>query len=72
MIEDLRGGAINAMVVQDPFQIGYAAVKTLVDKLNGHPPPKQMNLSARVVTKADLDHPDVHELLFPDLAKYLN
>lgn len=72
MIEDLRAGVIDAMVVQDPFKIGYEAVKTLVDKLHGHPPPKQTDLSARVVTKADLDQPDVHALLFPDLAKYLN
>src|SRR5579864_7403274 len=72
MIEDLRGGTIDAMVVQDAFKIGYEAVKTLADKLNGHPPPKKLDLSARVVTKADLDKPDVHALLFPDLGKYLN
>jgi len=72
MIEDLRAGVIHAMVVQDAFQIGYEAVKTLVEKLHGHPPPKQMDLSAQVITKADLDKPDVHALLFPDLGKYLN
>ena len=72
MIEDLREGVIHAMVVQDAFQIGYQAVKTLVDKLHGNPPAKKVDLSARVVTKADLDKPDVHALLFPDLGKYLN
>lgn len=72
MIEDLRAGVIHAMVVQDPFQIGYEAVKTLVDKLHGHPPPKQMDLNARVITRPDLDKPDVHALLFPDLQRYLN
>jgi ribose transport system substrate-binding protein len=72
MIDDLRAGVIDAMVVQDPFKIGYEAVKTLVDKLNGQAPTKQMDLSARVVTKADLETPDVKALLFPDLQKYLN
>jgi ribose transport system substrate-binding protein len=72
MIEDLRAGVIHAMVVQDPFKMGYDAVKTLVDKLHGNPPAKQIDLSARVVTKGDLDKPDVHALLFPDLQKYLN
>jgi ribose transport system substrate-binding protein len=72
MIEDLRAGVIDAMVVQDPFKIGYEAVKTLVDKLHGHPPPKQMDLSAQVVTKADLEKAEIHALLFPDLQKYLN
>jgi ribose transport system substrate-binding protein len=65
LIEDLKGGTIDAMVVQDPFKMGFQAVKTLVDKLNGATPPKRIDLAARVVTKADLDKPDVHELLFP-------
>ncbi|MBI3470606.1 MAG: substrate-binding domain-containing protein [Candidatus Solibacter usitatus] len=69
MVEDMKGGAIDAMVVQDPFRMGYEAVKTLVDQMNGHPPPKRMDLSARVLTKPDLDLPEVKKLLFPDLAK---
>jgi ribose transport system substrate-binding protein len=72
MIEDLRAGIIDAMVVQDPFKMGYEAVKTLVDKLHGQIPPKRMDLSARVVTRQNLDRPDVHAVLFPDLQKYLN
>jgi ribose transport system substrate-binding protein len=58
------------MVVQDPFKMGFEAVKTLVDKLNGVTPPKRVDLPARVVHKADLDKPDVHELLYPDVKKY--
>ena len=71
MVEDVRAGVIDAMVVQDPFKMGYEAVKSVVDKLNGHPPPKKMDLSGRVITKADLDKPDVKALLFPDIDKYL-
>ena len=70
LIEDLKGGTIDAMVVQDPFKMGFEAVKTLVDKLNGVTPPKRVDLPARVVHKADLDKPDVHELLYPDVKKY--
>jgi ribose transport system substrate-binding protein len=65
LIEDLKGGTIDAMVVQDPFKMGFEAVKTLVDKLNGSTPPKRIDLPARVVHKADLDKPDVHQLLYP-------
>src|SRR3984893_2356343 len=71
MIEDLKNGAIDAMVVQDPFKMGYQAVKTQVDHLRGITIPKRIDLSARVITKPDLDKPDVKELLFPDLDKYL-
>ncbi len=71
MIDDLRQGTLDAIVVQDPFRIGYQAVKTLVDKLNGHAPPRQMDLNARVLVKADLDKPEIKQLLFPDVRKYL-
>lgn len=71
LIEDLKTGAIDALVVQDPFKMGYEAVKTQVDHLRGHNPPKRIDLSARVIVKPDLDKPDVKALLFPDLDKYL-
>jgi ribose transport system substrate-binding protein len=71
LIEDLKGGTIQALAVQDPFRMGFEAVKTLVDKLNGITPPKQIDLPARVVTKDDLDKPEVRELLHPDVKKYL-
>lgn len=72
LVEDLRGGAIDALVAQDPFRIGYEAVKTLVDKLHGRTPPRRMDLHARVVTRADLERPEVKRLLFPDFRKYLH
>ena len=68
MVEDLKAGAIDAMVVQDPFKIGYEAVRTQVDALNGKQLPKRIDLSARVITKPDLEKPDVKALLFPDLS----
>lgn len=71
MIADMRGGVIQAMVVQDPFQIGFQAVGTIRDKLEGRTPPKQINLEGRVITPENLDKPDVQKLLTPDLKKYL-
>lgn len=70
-IDDLKGGTVDALIAQDPFRMGYEAVRTLVDKLNGKTPPRLVNLSARVVTRADLGKPEVKALLFPDLKKYL-
>ena len=70
-VEDLKAGTVDALVAQDPFRIGYEAVRTLVDRLNGKTPPRLLNLDARVVTRADLDRPDVKALLFPDLRRYL-
>ena len=72
LVRDLKDGSIDALVAQDPFRMGYEAVKTLVDKLHGTDPPKMIDLSATVVTKGDLDKPEIKALLFPDVKKYLN
>ena len=71
LVADLRAGAIQAMVVQDPYRMGYEAVHTLVEKLGGKQPPKHIDLSARVVNRGDLDKPEIRALLFPDLKKSL-
>lgn len=70
MVRDLREGTIDALVAQDPFRIGYEAVQTLVDKLHGKTPPKRIDLSARVITKPDLEKPEIKALLNPDVKKY--
>ncbi len=71
LVEDLANGTIDALIAQDPFKIGYEAVKAVSEKLNGGSPTKQIDLTAVVVTKADLDKEEIKKLLHPDLAKYL-
>ncbi len=71
LVEDLSGGTIDALVAQDPFKIGFEAVRAVAEKLDGKTPPKKMDLSAKVITKADLDQPEIQALLHPDLGKYL-
>jgi ribose transport system substrate-binding protein len=63
--EGLRDDVIDALVVQDPFYIGYAGVKTIVQKLNGVEPPKRIDSPARLVTAAHLDDADIVKLLDP-------
>jgi ribose transport system substrate-binding protein len=54
LLEDLRGGTISAMVVQDPQGMGYEAVRTIVDKLNGKQPPKRIDMHAKVLRREDV------------------
>lgn len=63
MVEDLRTGAIDAMVVQDPQRMGYEAVRTLVQKLDGKSVPKRLDLNAIIVQKKDLGEEQVKKLL---------
>ncbi|MGA8028104.1 MAG: substrate-binding domain-containing protein [Bryobacteraceae bacterium] len=62
-VEALEDGTANAMLVQDPFHIGYEAVKSLSEKLRGRTPAKRLEIPARVIVKADLEKPDVRALL---------
>ena len=67
LIADLSAGVIDALVAQDPFRIGYEGVKAVTEKLDGKSPEKKIDLSATVITKADLDKPEIQKLLHPDL-----
>ena len=42
LVDDLKGGVIDALVVQDPFNIGYTAVKTVVEKIKGGTPANRL------------------------------
>ncbi len=70
--QDLKDGVTDALVVQDPFQIGYTAVKTITQALNGETPEKRIETPIHVLTADDLARPEIDELLHPDLDKYLN
>jgi ribose transport system substrate-binding protein len=63
--QDLKEGVIDALVVQDPYQIGYVGVKTVIQHLNGETPPKQIEMPARVVRAGDLADPEIQKLLNP-------
>ena len=71
LLDDLRGGVVDALVVQDPFKMGHDTVKVLVDRLKGITPPKRIDLEAQVVRKEDLDKPEMKQLLHPEVSKYL-
>ncbi|WP_437817678.1 ABC transporter substrate-binding protein [Sorangium sp. So ce1078] len=67
----LREGDIEALVVQDPFNMGYVALKTMVAHLRGEKVERRIDTVARVVTKQDLDDPAVKEIVNPDTARWL-
>ena len=67
LVDDLKGGTIQAMVVQDPFKMGYETVKTLVEKLDGKTPAKRLDLPAKVIFAEDAGKPENQRLLSPEL-----
>ncbi len=71
LVAALRDGDIEGLVVQDPFNMGYLAVKTMADHLRGKPVDKRIDTGAKYVDKSNLDDPKIKELLSPDLKKWL-
>lgn len=71
LIDYLKSGVIDALIVQDPFRIGYESVRAAVKKLDGGTPEKIHDLSARLVTLENLNDPGVQAQINPDLKKYL-
>jgi ribose transport system substrate-binding protein len=72
LVADLRHRHIDALIVQDPFKMGYESVKAIAMKRNGQTPPASIDSGATLVTRNDLEKPDIIPLLFPDIQRYLN
>ncbi|MFO0674417.1 MAG: substrate-binding domain-containing protein [Polyangiaceae bacterium] len=71
LVTALRDGDVDGLVVQNPFNMGYLAIKTMVDVLKGKPVEKRIDTGARLVTKANIEDPAVKEVIAPDLKKWL-
>jgi ribose transport system substrate-binding protein len=71
LVEGLKAGKVDGLVVQDPFQMGYLSVKTMVSHLKGEKVEKVIDTGSTFVEKANLDDPKVKALLEPDLEKWL-
>ncbi|HLJ54981.1 MAG TPA: substrate-binding domain-containing protein [Chthonomonadaceae bacterium] len=64
-IEALKAGTIQALVVQDPYQMGYKGVKTAMKAIKKEPVDKKVDSGLTVVTKENMDTSDVQKLLHP-------
>jgi ribose transport system substrate-binding protein len=71
MLTALQAGELDGFVVQNPMKIGYLAVKTLVQHLRGEEVPRRIDTGSILITKQNLNEPEIHELLNPDLGKWL-
>jgi ribose transport system substrate-binding protein len=71
LIEDIKAGTLDSLVVQNPFKMGYLSVRTLVDQIHGKTPEKRIDTGATLVSAANLTQPAIQELLNPPLSTYL-
>jgi len=71
MIAALRDGELSGFVVQNPMKIGYLGVKTLVEHIRGEQVPSQIDTGSLLVTRENMNQPEIHDLLNPDLSRWL-
>ncbi len=71
-VDDLKKGDVQGLVVQNPVRMSYLAVLTLMKHLRGETVEKRIDTGVTVVTPENLNEPEIQELIYPPLAKYLN
>ncbi|MEO0070251.1 MAG: ABC transporter substrate-binding protein [candidate division WOR-3 bacterium] len=64
-IEALKRGTIQALIVQNPFRMGYEGVKIAVKAIKGKKIPRRVDTGVTVVTKANMNQPKIQKLLYP-------
>jgi ribose transport system substrate-binding protein len=65
-IEGLEAGTVQALILQDPFKMGFEGVKALCQVLRGKgKPEKRIDTGAKVVTKENMNTPEMQKILYP-------
>ena len=63
LLAALKHGDINAIVAQNPYKMGYLAVKTVVAAIRGEKFEQRVDTGCELVTKDNLDTPAVQAIL---------
>jgi ribose transport system substrate-binding protein len=67
LVKFLQDGTIAALVVQDPFRMGYDGVKTALAASKGEKVPASLDTGANIITKANMNSARSQELLNPKI-----
>ncbi|MBW3543058.1 MAG: substrate-binding domain-containing protein [Planctomycetes bacterium] len=65
IVAGLKDGIVHGVVLQDPVNMGYLAVQTMVQHLDGKPVENRIPTGEYLATPANLDEPRSQELLHP-------
>ena len=67
----LLAGDVQGLVVQNPMQMGYLGVKSMVALLRGEKLAPVVDTGVGFVTKANFNSPEMADIVHPPLDKYL-
>ncbi len=64
-VDAVREGVVNALVVQNPFQMGYQGVDTVIRKIREGEEIGSQDTGITLVTEENVDDPEVQAVLNP-------
>ena len=70
-VQDLKNGDVQGLVVQNPVLMGYLSVVTMFKHLQGEKVEQRIDTGVVLVTAENMEKPEIKELLYPPLDKYL-
>jgi ribose transport system substrate-binding protein len=71
LIKALENRELQGLILQNPMQMGYLGVKTLVAHLKGEKVEQRIDTGATVATPENMNQPAIRQLLEPDVKKWL-
>ena len=71
LVGDMLEGAIDSIVVQDPFKMGYESTRQMAFHLQGADTIPHIDSGAYLLTPENVDLPEMREIVFPDLEYWL-
>jgi ribose transport system substrate-binding protein len=70
-VDAMRNKQLNGVVVQNPFNMSYLGVKTMVEHLEGKPVDRRVDTGVTMITPENLEDPASQTLLHPPVDQYL-
>ncbi len=71
LVKALEDGEMHGLVLQDPINMGYLGVKTMVRHLRGEKVEERIDTGSTVATAENMNDPKVRGLLEPEFKKWL-
>jgi ribose transport system substrate-binding protein len=71
LVDGLKNGVLDGLIIQNPLNMGYLAVKTMASVIKGEKVESRIDTGAELVTKANMDDDTHKALLSPDLKQWL-
>jgi len=72
LVGALRSGDLQGLIIQNPFQMGYLGVKTVIEFIDGQSVQAMVDTGVTAVTPENFENPEIEALLNPPLKDFLD